>query len=157
MDCNHHVETGTVRARWRRWRHQLERAASLRSRRSMLAIVTSGLLLAGIITLQAARAQAPQVARVTAERFAFTPSEITVAPGTEIEFHLTSEDTAHGFHILGQGVDLTIPKRGRGEATVRFAPPSPGRYVFECSRMCGAGHSFMRGTVIVKARTETTR
>jgi len=60
------------------------------------------------------------------------------------------------FHIVGQGVDLTIPKRGRGEATVRFAPPSAGRYVFECSRMCGAGHSFMRGTIIVKGSTETT-
>jgi cytochrome c oxidase subunit 2 len=118
--------------------------------RSRLA-VASALTLTALITLHAARAEAPpQVVRVTAERFAFTPSEIAVAPGVEIEFHLTSEDTAHGFHILGQGVDLTIPKRGRGEATVRFAPPGPGRYVFECSRMCGAGHSFMRGTIIVK-------
>ena len=84
-------------------------------------------MLAAVITLHAARAQAPpQVVRVTAERFAFTPSEITVSPGTEIEFHLTSEDTAHGFRILGQGVDLTIPKRGRGEATVRFVPPARG-------------------------------
>jgi cytochrome c oxidase subunit 2 len=125
---------------------------------STLAIVASGLMLAAVITLNAARVQAPsQVVRVTAERFSFTPSEISVAPGTEIEFHLTSDDTAHGFHILGQGVDLTIPKRGRGEATVRFAPPAPGRYVFECSRMCGAGHSFMRGTIIVKANTEAAR
>ena len=123
-----------------------------------LAIAASGLALAAVITVHAARAQAPpQVVRVNAERFAFTPSEITVVHGAEIEFHLTSEDTAHGFHILGQGVDLTIPKRGRGEATVRFAPPSAGRYVFECSRMCGAGHSFMRGTIIVKASTEEAR
>jgi cytochrome c oxidase subunit II len=108
-------------------------------------------LLGAFITLHAARAQVPpRLVRVTAERFAFTPSEITVSPGTEIEFHLTSEDTAHGFHILGQKVDLAIPKRGRGEATVRFTPPAPGRYVFECSRMCGAGHSFMRGTIVVK-------
>jgi cytochrome c oxidase subunit II len=123
--------------------------------RSAVALALSALALVGVITLHAARAQAPHTVRVTAERFAFTPSEITVAAGTEIEFHLTSEDTAHGFHILGQGVDLAIPKRGRGEATVRFAPPSPGRYVFECSRMCGAGHSFMRGTIVVKPATET--
>ena len=129
----------------------------LTSRGSSRALAASGLALAAVITLHAARAQAPpQAVRVTAERFAFTPSEISVSPGTEIEFHLTSEDTAHGFHILGQGVDLTIPKRGRGEATVRFVPPAPGRYVFECSRMCGAGHSFMRGTIIVKGSTETT-
>jgi cytochrome c oxidase subunit 2 len=118
-------------------------------------VTAAGCLLLAALTLHAARAQAPpQVVRVTAERFAFTPSEVSVAPGTEIEFHLTSEDTAHGFHILGQGVDLTIPKRGRGEATIRFTPPAPGRYVFECSRMCGAGHSFMRGTIVVKPQTE---
>ena len=95
------------------WRDTCEGSAGRR-----LAIVASALMLSAVITLHAARAQAPpQVVRVTAERFSFTPSEISVAPGTEIEFHLTSDDTAHGFHILGQGVDLTIPKRGRGETT----------------------------------------
>jgi cytochrome c oxidase subunit 2 len=93
----------------------------------------------------------PRVVRISAERFAFTPSEVTVAPGTAIEFHLKSDDTAHGFRILGQSVDVTIPKRGRGEATVTFTPPEPGTYIFECSRMCGAGHSFMRGVIRVRA------
>jgi len=119
------------------------------------AIVVSGVTLTVIVGAHVARAQAPatRVVEVTAERFAFTPSQVVVAPGTEIEFRLTSEDTAHGFRILGQWIDLTIPKRGRGEANVRFTPPGPGRYVFECSRMCGAGHSFMRGTIIVKPET----
>jgi cytochrome c oxidase subunit 2 len=105
-----------------------------------------------LITLDAkqAEAPAPTVVRVTAERFDFTPAEVTVAAGTAIEFRLTSEDTMHGFRILGQSLDVAIPKRGRGEATIRFAPPGPGTYVFECSRMCGAGHSFMRGVIKVK-------
>jgi cytochrome c oxidase subunit 2 len=94
---------------------------------------------------------APRVVRVTAERFAFTPSEIKAPTGTVIEFALTSEDTAHGFRILGHNVDVVIPKRGRGTATVRFTPPGPGEYVFECSRMCGAGHSFMRGVIRIRA------
>ena len=116
------------------------------------------LCLGAFFTLHAARVQAPsRTVRITAERFVFTPSEVTVTPGTEIEFHLTSEDTTHGFRILGQSVDITIPKRGRGEATVRFTPPAAGRYVFECSRMCGAGHSFMRGTIVVKPETESAR
>src|SRR5262245_20564830 len=89
-----------------------------------------------------ARSQAqPRVVRITAERFTFTPSEVTVAVGTEIEFQLSSEDTAHGFRILGESVDVAIPKRGRGDTTVRFTPAAEGRYTFECSRMCGAGHS----------------
>jgi cytochrome c oxidase subunit 2 len=108
-----------------------------------------GLALASAVT-RATTAQ-PRVVRITAERFTFTPAEVTVAPGTEIEFVLTSEDTLHGFRILGQSVDVSIPKRGRGDATVRFTPPAEGRYTFECSRMCGAGHSFMRGTIRVVA------
>ena len=91
---------------------------------------------------------------VTAERFAFFPSELSVDVGTEIEFRLRSDDTAHGFRILGQSVEVVIPKRGRGEATARFAPPTPGTYTFECSRMCGAGHSFMRGTIRVRAASD---
>lgn len=94
--------------------------------------------------------QAKRVVRITAERFTFTPSELTVPQGTTIEFHLKSDDTAHGFRILGHSVDLTIPKRGRGEATATFTPAEAGTYIFECSRMCGAGHSFMRGVIRVR-------
>jgi cytochrome c oxidase subunit II len=99
---------------------------------------------------QSTAAQVNQVVRITAERFLFAPSEVTVPLGTTIEFHLTSEDTAHGFRVLGQSLDVSIPKRGRGEATATFTPAEAGTYVFECSRMCGAGHSFMRGIIRVK-------
>lgn len=95
-------------------------------------------------------AAAPTVVRITAERFSFSPQHVTVPEGTAIEFHLQSADTLHGFRVLGQDVDVVIPKRGRGEASVTFTPPAPGTYVFECSRMCGAGHSFMRGTLRVR-------
>jgi cytochrome c oxidase subunit 2 len=97
-----------------------------------------------------------RVVRVTAERFQFTPSEVKVPHGTTIEFHLTSDDTAHGFRIIGQAIDVALPKRGRGEATVTFTPPEPGSYVFECSRMCGAGHSFMRGVIRVTPASSAT-
>jgi heme/copper-type cytochrome/quinol oxidase subunit 2 len=30
-----------------------------------------------------------------------------------------------------------------------FRPEKAGRYVFECSKLCGAGHSFMRGVIVV--------
>ena len=92
---------------------------------------------------------ASRVVRISAERFAFTPSEIKVVLGTTIEFRLKSDDTAHGFRILGESIDVAIPKRGRGETIVTFTPTEPGSYTFECSRMCGAGHSFMRGTLRV--------
>jgi cytochrome c oxidase subunit II len=87
--------------------------------------------------------------QIAAERFTFTPSEIRVKAGTRLEIRLESDDTAHGFHIVGTDVDIELPKRGRGAATVTFQPQA-GRYTFECSRVCGAGHEFMRGVIIAE-------
>jgi cytochrome c oxidase subunit 2 len=96
-------------------------------------------------------AQTPRVIRVTAERFAFTPGEIVVEKGTTIEFHLTSEDTDHGFRIIGTEVSVEIPKRRRGETVVKYVADTEGRFVIECSRPCGAGHTAMRAILVVKA------
>lgn len=90
-----------------------------------------------------------QTVDVAAERFSFTPSEIRMTAGTTLHLRLQSDDTAHGFHIIGTDVNVEIPKRSRGMATVEFAPERAGRYTFECSKLCGAGHSFMRGVIIV--------
>lgn len=92
----------------------------------------------------------PQVVNIRVERFTFTPSEFRVKAGQPVEIRLRSDDTDHGFHILGTDVNITIPKRGRGVATVTFEPPEPGRYEFECSKLCGAGHAFMRGVLIAE-------
>ena len=104
----------------------------------------------GVIAAEgASRAQDARVIEIAAERFAFTPSEIRVKAGTRLEIRLQSDDTAHGFHIVGTDVDIELPKRGRGVATVNFQPQA-GRYTFECSRVCGAGHEFMRGVMIAE-------
>lgn len=98
-----------------------------------------------------------RVIRVSAERFAFTPSRIQIEAGEEVELRIRSDDTAHGFRIKdvqmdGAEVNVTLPKRGRGEVVVVLRIDKPGRYTFECSRMCGAGHNFMRGELIVRER-----
>jgi cytochrome c oxidase subunit 2 len=93
--------------------------------------------------------QRTQVVEITAERFSFTPSEIRVKAGTRLEIRLRSEDTAHGFRIVGTDIDLELAKRGRGVKTVAFEP-AVGRYTFECSQLCGAGHEFMRGVIIAE-------
>lgn len=100
-----------------------------------------------------AHSQSRRVVRVTAERFAFTPSEIVVTAGEEVELRLRSDDTAHGFRIAGTSINLVVPKRGYRESVTTLRIDTPGRYEFECSRMCGAGHNFMRGVVIVRAAT----
>jgi len=91
-----------------------------------------------------------KVVHMTAERFTFTPSQVKVQAGTIVEFRIASEDTNHGFRIAEAGINEVIPKRGKGELRVRFHAEKPGRYVFECSKPCGAGHNMMRGVVIVE-------
>ena len=98
----------------------------------------------------AAARQNAQVIDIQVERFSFTPSEFRVKAGAPVEIRLHSDDTDHGFRILGTDINITIPKRGKGVATVMFVPASAGAYVFECSKLCGAGHGFMRGTLIAE-------
>ena len=117
-----------------------------------LTMVTVMALAEGIALPFGISAQAGEETRtiqIAAERFTFTPSEIRVKAGTRLEIRLESDDTAHGFHIVGTDVDIELPKRGRGAATVTFQPQA-GRYTFECSRVCGAGHEFMRGVIIAE-------
>ena len=102
------------------------------------------------------QASTPRVIEVTAERFEFWPPEIALQEGEQVEFRIRSEDTAHGFRILGTATNLQVPKRGKGYASILFTAEREGRYTFECSRMCGAGHHFMRGLLIVRAASPRT-
>jgi cytochrome c oxidase subunit II len=97
-----------------------------------------------------------RVIKISAERFAFSPSRIELTAGEEVDVRLRSDDTSHGFRIVGADgltVNVAIPKRGKGEISVPVRIDKPGTYRFECSRMCGAGHDFMRGEIVVKDRT----
>jgi len=114
----------------------------------LTAVVVAGVSAGGRFRAQSA-ARETTVIDVVAERFSFTPSEIRTTVGTTLEIRLESDDTAHGFHIVGTDVNVELPKRSRGTVTVTFTPEEAGRYTFECSKMCGAGHSFMRGVIVV--------
>lgn len=113
-------------------------------------------VVACVIAFVSAQDQSQEPARkivhVTAERFAFSPSEIVVEEGTLLEIQLRSDDTNHGFRIKGTSTNVVIPKRGRGALSVKFDALTPGRYAFECSKMCGAGHAMMKGAIVVKPR-----
>ena len=102
-------------------------------------------------TTASSQVQGRRVVEIIAERFDFWPSEVTIREGEEVEFRVRSEDTTHGFRIVGEGTNVTVPKRGKGAAVAVFRASKPGRYLFECSRMCGAGHHFMRGVLVVRA------
>ncbi len=117
-----------------------------------ITLIAAALVVAGLdgtITRGQTRGGRTQRVDITAERFSFTPARVRTTLGTALTVSLTSDDTAHGFRIVGTDVNIDIPKRSRGAATVTFTPERAGRYVFECSQLCGAGHEFMRGEIIV--------
>ena len=118
--------------------------------RLLAVLLFSSLVLALAVSARTAAQAKPQVIDIDAERFSFTPSEVRVKADAPVEFRLRSDDTDHGFRILGTDINVAIAKRGRGTTTVAFQPPKPGRYVFECSKLCGAGHDYMRGTIVVE-------
>ena len=91
-----------------------------------------------------------RVVHILAERFFFVPSRIKMNSGEVVELRIRSADTNHGFRIRKAGINIVVPKRGKGEARVRFRAGKKGLYAFECSKACGAGHSMMRGAIVVK-------
>jgi cytochrome c oxidase subunit 2 len=114
---------------------------------ALFLILLGGLLVPG---QEKPARKADRRVNITAERFTFSPSRIKVKQGEEVEFIVTSDDTGHGFRIPVAGIDAEIPQQGKGELRIRFIAREKGRFAFECSRPCGAGHNLMRGEIVVE-------
>jgi cytochrome c oxidase subunit 2 len=92
-------------------------------------------------------AASEQVVHLTAKKFEYEPSEITVTKGTPVVIEIVSLDRRHGFVIpeLGIRTDVNPGKTN----TVRFTPDRVGRFNFHCDLFCGSGHEGMSGTLVV--------
>jgi len=91
-----------------------------------------------------------RVISVVAERFTFVPSRIKLKHGEVVEFRIRSLDTNHGFYIPEANVNVVVPKRGKGDARILFRAQKKGTFPFLCSKACGAGHTMMRGHIVVE-------
>jgi cytochrome c oxidase subunit 2 len=119
--------------------------------RTLIALSACLAFVGATASMQAPEREAQvQMVDVSAERFIFTPSQIKTTVGTTLRIRLRSDDTTHGFRIVGTSTNIEIPKRGRDTTTVDFTPEHAGRYEFQCSKVCGAGHGFMRGVIVVQ-------
>ena len=87
----------------------------------------------------------PKTINITAARFAFDPSEITVNKGEAVTLIIRSKDVSHGLVIEGLGVRTEI-KKGQS-ASVTFTPDTVGTFEGKCAHFCGSGHGSM--TLIV--------
>ena len=119
--------------------------------KTFLLLAVAALALPQVRPAQDPATQTPdRVVNIVAERFTFNPSRIVVKKGELVEFVIVSDDTDHGFNLAAAGIDAAIPQQGKGELRVRFVAGVSGRFGFECSRACGAGHNLMRGFVVVE-------
>jgi cytochrome c oxidase subunit II len=90
----------------------------------------------------------PRVVEVTAKRFEFSPSLITVKKGEPVTLRLKSLDVTHGFFQKALGIDLEIEP---GKVTdFTLTPKAEGRFVTICDHFCGSGHGNMRMTIVVE-------
>lgn len=88
-----------------------------------------------------------QVIKVTAKKFEFSPSVITVQLNVPVVLEFTSLDRLHGFAIPDLKLEAEIKP---GETTrVRFIPDKLGTFQFHCNRFCGSGHEDMNGQIVV--------
>jgi len=104
--------------------------------------ILAAMLLAVPAFVQAAPAQpAPRRIEVTAKRFAFSPSEITLKKGEPVLLVLTSADVAHGIRFKELGIETKV---GKGQTSeLAFTPEVTGTFVGHCYVFCGAGHGEM--------------
>lgn len=90
----------------------------------------------------------PQVVKITASKFHFTPDHITLVKGQPVTLQLTSTDSTHGFLLRALKIDTDIKPGLVIEKTV--TPMTAGTFKVICDHYCGLGHSGMKMTVVVQ-------
>jgi cytochrome c oxidase subunit 2 len=98
-------------------------------------------------TKLASAAVNPKVIQITAKRFQFTPSEITLKRGEPVILRLTSTDRVHGFMSRLFKIDTDIPPDKTTDVTV--TPATAGDFAIICDHYCGTGHGNMKMKVTV--------
>jgi cytochrome c oxidase subunit 2 len=96
-----------------------------------------------------ARADEPmRVVEITAKRFQFSPSEVTLKRGEKVKLVLRSEDVVHGFFSRPLGLDTDLNPGSPTEIVI--TPLTAGTFATICHHFCGAGHGNMKMTFVVE-------
>ena len=111
--------------------------------KGLTAIILFALICAVELIAGAALADGPQIVKISARRFEYTPSEVTVKKNVPVVLQLTSLDRTHGFAIPSLNLRADIPA---GKTTeLKFTPQKSGEIKFYCDVFCGDGHDNMEG------------
>jgi cytochrome c oxidase subunit II len=89
----------------------------------------------------------PKVIEITAKKFEFSPSEITIKKGEPVILRLSSSDRVHGFMSKPLKIDTDIPSDTTKDVAV--TPDTAGNFTVICDHYCGTGHGNMKMKVTV--------
>ena len=115
---------------------------------SILALVAAVTCLAGT-PLAAGQANPSGVHEftMTAKKYEFDPSAITVKKGEKVRLIITATDRDHGIKIEGYDINQELKKGD--PTTIEFTADKAGTFEFKCSVYCGMGHRKMKGKLVV--------
>ena len=89
----------------------------------------------------------PKVIEISAKKFEFSPSQITLKKGEPVILRLSSSDRVHGFMSKPLKIDTDIP--ADKTADVPVTPDTAGDFTVICDHYCGTGHGNMKMKVTV--------
>ena len=89
----------------------------------------------------------PKVIEITAKKFEFSPSVITLKKGEPVILRLSSSDRVHGFMSKPLKIDTDIAAEKTTDVAV--TPDTAGDFTVICDHYCGTGHGNMKMKVSV--------
>ena len=89
----------------------------------------------------------PKVIEISAKKFEFSPSQITLKKGEPVILRLSSSDRVHGFMSKPLKIDTDIPADKSEDVAV--TPDTAGDFTVICDHYCGTGHGNMKMKVSV--------
>ena len=89
----------------------------------------------------------PKVIEISAKKFEFSPSQITLKKGEPVILRLSSSDRVHGFMSKPLKIDTDIPADKSED--VAITPDTAGDFTVICDHYCGTGHGNMKMKVTV--------
>jgi cytochrome c oxidase subunit 2 len=119
------------------------------NRLGVLIRCTAALAVLAVLGIGLARAdEAPRVVTISAKRFEFLPSQLTLKKGETVTLKVMSEDVKHGFFSRQLHIDADLTP---GQAVeVPVTPTAAGTFTIICDHFCGAQHGNMKLTVVVE-------
>jgi cytochrome c oxidase subunit 2 len=113
-----------------------------------MALTMTAILTVLIFAALSGHAQAPKKSiAVTASRFKYEPSEITLKKGEPVVLVFTTADVQHGISFKDLQLQVKVGKGG--PTAITFTPTRTGEFVGTCSVFCGSGHGSMTLTLHV--------